>query len=527
MTREPAETNGPESNWRAVQERTLAATETPSALSLVDLAADATRPSKVPTADRLSKFRRATRAADALEAWFGSGYRTMDREHILQRLSEAVAYIDQLLCDQINAILHHHDFQRLEAAWRGLAYLTEVQADYGDSGIRIRALNTSWKEIERDFERATEFDQSELFRKVYEHEFGSPGGEPYGVLLADYELHPGPSKEHPHNDIAIAKGLARVGAASFCPVILNASPSLLELGNWGELQQTINHRRTHEQLQYQDWHRFRKQEDARFLGLALPHVLLRRPYEEDGGRGESFRFREDVTGRDNSKYLWGGAAFAVGEVLMRSFSQSGWLADIRGMHRNEDRGGLVTHLPIHELPTDREGVAPNFSTDVVITEELEKELSDLGLLPLCHCKDTDYLVFYSSQSAQIPKKYDEPVASTNAMISSMLQYIFCVSRFAHYVKVIGRDKIGSFAEAKELEQVLQRWIVKYVTADSAASKESKARHPLRDAQIRVYQIPGRPGSYHCTMHLAPHYELDELNATIKLTAELNPGQTSR
>jgi type VI secretion system ImpC/EvpB family protein len=252
---------------------------------------------------------------------------------------------------------------------------------------------------------------------------------------------------------------------------------------------------------------------------------MRRPYLDDGTRVDRFCFQEDVSGPDRSKYLWGGAAFALGEVLMRSFAQAGWLADIRGVKRNEERGGLVTRLPVCDFATDASGVATRFSTDVVITDELEKQLSELGFIPLCHCKDTDYSAFYSNHSIQKPKQYDREVATTNARISAMLQYIFCVSRFAHYIKVLGRDKIGSFATTQELETYLHNWIINYVTADAEASPDVKSRHPLRAAQIKVHPVPGRPGAFGCTMHLAPHYELDELNATVTLKAELTPSRT--
>lgn len=501
------------------------ATSTWQPVGLLDIVA-AQRPGLAAASnDQLTSFRKATTVRSALEAFFGTPISKLpEREKVIRRLSEAVALIDELVSTQLDAVLHNPRFQQLEAAWRGVDYLTRTANDYGDQGIKIRILNASWREVERDFERAIEFDQSSLFKMVYEHEFGTPGGEPFGVLLADYELHPAPTRDHPHNDIATARSLAKLGAAAFCPVIINASPTMLELDTFGELEQPINHRRTHDQMQYLPWRQLRSEEDSRFLGVAMPHILMRPPYDDDGSRIDGFRYRESVEGPDNSRYLWGGAAFAMGEVLIRAFAQSGWLADIRGLHRDSDRGGLVTGLPVHSFQTDREGIAAKFSTDVVISEELEKEMSDLGFLPLCHCKDTEYAAFLSSQSIQVPKKYDEPVATTNAQISAMLQYMFCVSRFAHYIKVIGRDKVGSFTEPSEFERFLQRWIVNYVTADASASVESKARHPLRDAQVRVFAIPGRPGAYHCTMHLSPHYELDDLNATIKLAAELTPGQ---
>ena len=534
MSPDPAESNPShavpevslESTPTNISDTAAAASPESPAQSLLDSVVGTPSRGRAKISSRLDQFLRARRVGTALEEWFGRPVADQDKEQIARRLNQAIAYIDKLLSDQLNAILHHPLFQRLEASWRGLQYLVDQRAECGDPAVKIKVLNVSWRELERDFERAVEFDQSMLFRKVYEQEFGMPGGEPYGVLIADYEIHPSPSADHPHNDLAVVRSLAKVGAAAFCPVIANASPAMFGMDSFNALEHRIDHARTHGQKTFIPWRSLRDEEDARFFGLAMPRVLMRLPHEDDGKRLDQFCFREDVSGRDSSKYLWGGAAFALGEVLIRSFAQAGWLADIRGLQRDQERGGLVTKLPVHCFSTDKMGVVPKMSTDVIITEELEKQLSDLGFLPLCHCKDTEYSVFYSSQSIQKPKKYDRPVATVNAQISSMLQYMLCVSRFAHYVKVIGREKVGSFSEGRELESYLQRWIVKYVTADSAASPEVKARHPLRDAQLRVHSLPGRPGTYQCTMQLAPHYELDEVNATVKLVAELTPGKTT-
>ena len=525
----------PESSYAAAEE-TLHSSEVanpaPAAqdaeLSQYLLDVVANRP--VPTKDfpsRLDRFLKASTPREALQLWFGATtLEQADKGSVARKLNRAVATIDQLLNQQLNEIIHHRDFQKLEASWRGLEYLAERVAESGDPKIKIRVLNARWRDLERDFERAVEFDQSQVFKKVYEEEFGTPGGEPYGVLIADYAVHPSPAQGHPHDDMSILRSLSRVGAASFCPVLTNADASMFGMDTFSELEHNIDHARTHEQHSFLNWRSLRDAEDARFLGVALPRVLMRLPYEDDGTRIDEFCFREDVSGPDAEKYLWGGAAFAMGEVLIRSFADSGWLADIRGQQRDQERGGMVTRLPSHSFSTDKMGVVPKSTTDVVVTEDLERQLSDLGFLPLCHCKDTEHSVFYSSQSIQKPKKYDRTIANVNARISSMLQYMFCVSRFAHYVKVIARDKVGSFQEASEFESYIQRWIVDYVTADSEARVDVKARRPLRDAKVSVQPIPGKPGSYHCTMHLAPHYELDELSASVKLVAELSQAKAS-
>jgi type VI secretion system ImpC/EvpB family protein len=273
---------------------------------------------------------------------------------------------------------------------------------------------------------------------------------------------------------------------------------------------------------YLKWRAFRDTDDSRFVGLTLPRVLMRTPYGDDNSRADGFRFREDVEGPDNSKYLWGNASYAFGAVLIRSFCESGWLADIRGFQRDIVTGGLVSGLPVHSFGTDKTGVATKTSTDVAIGDLREKELGDLGFIPLCHCKDTDYCVFYGNQSAQKPKIYDTMIASTNARISAMLQYILCASRFAHYLKVRVRDRIGSLTDEVVIQTELRNWITQYVANDSQASPEVRARYPLREAEVRVYPKRDNPGVYGCEMHLMPHAQLDMLAVGVKLTmAELS------
>lgn len=470
---------------------------------------------------RLERFLSEPATGAAILEWLGSRFQG-NREELSRRLNRDVAAIDRMANAQLNVVLHAEAFQKLEASWRGLQYLVERADEEDEPAIKIRVLNVAWRELERDFERAIEFDQSQLFRKVYESEFGSPGGEPFGILIGDYEIHPRVSAQHPHNDLGVVDSLAGVAAAAFCPIILNASPAMFGLDDFSGLEQRLDHERTFENVEYTKWKSLRAKEDSRFIGLTLPRVLMRTPYEDEGFRVDRFRFQEDVQGPDRSKYLWGGAGYAFGGVLMRAFSEAGWLADIRGARRGIDGGGLVTGLPLHSFRTDAHGLVNKSSTDVIITSELEKQLSDLGFMPLCDSKDTDYSVFYSNQSLQKPVRYDRQAATTNAQLSVMMQYMLCVSRFAHYIKVLGRDKLGAFGEYDELEALLQNWIVQYVTADSEASPETKARFPLRDAEVRVEPSPGRPGSYRCLMRLLPHYELDELQASVRVVAELSP-----
>jgi type VI secretion system ImpC/EvpB family protein len=345
-----------------------------------------------------------------------------------------------------------------------------------------------------------------------------PGGEPFGALVGDFEF-----TNHP-SDLAMLEQIAGVAAAAFAPFVAAAAPALFGLDDFSQLERGVDLEKAFAQLDYLKWRALRDKEDSRFVGLTLPRVLARLPYEDDGSRVDGFCFREDVAGPDRRKYLWTNAAYAFGAVLVRSFAKGGWLAHICGVERDMETNGLVPGLPVHSFSTDKRGVVPRTSTDVVITDQQEPDLSELGFIPLCACKDSEYSAFYTCHSIQKPKTYDDAAATANAKISAMLKYIFCASRFAHYLKVIARDRIGSFSEAQECESMLHNWLHRYVTADSQASAQVKARLPLREARVHVVPRPGKAGSYFCTLQLWPHYELDELTATIRLTTELSPGQ---
>jgi type VI secretion system ImpC/EvpB family protein len=437
-------------------------------------------------------------------------------------LSRDIAGLDALLTRQVNAILHHPAFQKLEASWRGLRYLVE-QVPEGEN-IKVRVLNVSWKELTRDLDRALEFDQSQLFRKVYGEEFGTPGGEPFGVLLGDYEIHNKPGPDHPFDDTGALVKISAVAAAAFAPFIAGAHPSLLELICFTELERPSNLSRTFEQVDYLKWRALRQTEDARFLGLTLPRVLMRLPYGDDNTRKDGFRFREDVEDPDRRGFLWGNASYAFGAVLVRAFADCGWFAEIRGVPREAVGGGLVTGLPVYSFHTDKTHVAPRSSTNVNLTDLVEKDLSEFGFIPLCHCPDTELAAFYSNPSLQRPQVYDEVAATMNARLSAMLQYMLCVGRFAHYLKVLARDKIGSIGEPRELEELLHRWLLKYVLSGSEDSETAKAQYPLRDAKVQVREHPGKPGSYLSVIHLQPHFQLDVVTTGVRLTTELNPLQ---
>jgi type VI secretion system ImpC/EvpB family protein len=471
---------------------------------------------------RLDQFLAEGDAAAALRIWFGippPRRFKLGREQLLQRLSSDIASLDDLLSEQVNAILHHPRFQQLEASWRGLRYLIDQCGDA--DGIKLRVLNLSWKDLAGDLQRAIEFDQSQFFNKIYNEEFGSPGGEPFGVIIGDYEIRLRVSADHPVNDLDVLESLSHISAAAFAPMIMGAHPALFDLDSFSQLGTSPNLPRTFQQAEYLKWRAFRDSEDARFLGLVLPRVLMRLPYQDT--RADAFRFLEQVKGPDSRRYLWGSAVYAFGAVLARAFSQSGWPANIQGVERGVETGGLVTGLPLHAFNTDATGLVTRYSTDVLITDTQEKELGEFGFMPLCFCKDTSWSAFYGSASVQKPKVYDEVPATVNARLSSMLQYMFCVSRFAHYLKVIGRDRIGSFVTAQECETFLQRWLHNYTIDADDASLQAKARAPLREGRVEVREKPGKPGSYYCVMHLRPHFQLDQVVTAVKLVTEITPG----
>jgi type VI secretion system protein ImpD len=443
------------------------------------------------------------------------------RDQVARLLVRDIARLDGLLSAQVNAILHHPRFQQLEASWRGLRFLVE-QAQEGEN-VKVRVLDVSWKELARDLDKAIEFDQSQLFQKVYTEEFGTPGGEPYGVLLGDYSLRPRPGPDHPTDDLGTLGKVAAVAAAAFAPFIAAAHPSLLDMNSFTDLERPLNLARTFAQPDYVRWRSLRQAEDSRFLGLVLPRVLTRLPYAE-GARPEGFRFREEVGGPDSGGYLWGNAVYAFGSVLLRAFRENGWLADIRGVPPGGEGGGVVTGLPAHDFATDRPGVATRPLTDASLTDPQEKELSDLGFIPLCHCPDTDVAAFHGNPSVQQPKRYDEEAANANARLSAMLQYMLCVARFAHYLKVIGRDKIGSFSGPQQCEDFLHRWLLNYTLADETEDAQARARFPLREYRVQVREHPGKPGTYLGVFHLRPHLQFDQVSTGVRLVTELAGGQ---
>ena len=423
-------------------------------------------------------------------------------------INERIAEIDSLITDQLNAVLHDEVFQKLESAWRGLHYFVNETDD--TPTIKIRALNASKKDLQKDLHPNNPFDKTGLFDKVYEQEFGMFGGFPFGALIGDYEF-----SRHPQ-DVGLLESISKIAAAAHAPFISAASPQLFDWDDFTQLSGPKDLTRIFNGPEYIKWKSFRKSEDSRYVGLCLPHILMRLPYGPDTDPVEGFNFKEDVDGKEHKKYLWGNAAYALGTRLTASFSRHNWCATIRGVQG----GGLVEGLKVHTFKTDQGEIAPKCPTEIAISDWREKELSTLGFIPLLHCKGEDYAAFFSTQSCQEAVHYDTDSANANARLSTQLQYILATSRFAHYLKVIMRDRIGDFVTREQCEKDLKDWISKYVTTDDTATSEVKAQRPLREADVKVVDIPGKPGCYKAIALLRPHFQLDELTISLRLVAEL-------
>jgi type VI secretion system protein ImpD len=439
-------------------------------------------------------------------------------DDITNAVHRSIADIDHLINDQLNNIIHHKKFQQLESSWRGLWYLA-VQAD-GTKNIKIKVLNISWSEIARDMFRALEFDQSQLFQKIYNDEYGTPGGEPYGVLIGDYEISHKPSQSHNQDDIATLESVSQVAAAAFAPFIASASPELFGLDDFSTLGHPLNLHSIFAQKEYIKWRSFRDKSDSQFVGLTMPHILMRLPYRKTPGSSTGIFFYEQCGSNGRENYCWGSAAYAFGAIMIREFANVGWFGHIRGVPRNQIGGGLLTNLPCDTFETDAKDIAIKPLTDVIITDIKERELSDLGLIPLCQCYDTPFAAFYGNQSVRKPARQASREGVVNARLSAMLQHVLCGARVAHYIKVMIRDKVGTFITADECEDYLRNWLFKYTTGREDLEWEEQARYPLREAAVRVRDHPEKPGNFVCVIHLRPHYQLDHMVSELELVTEL-------
>jgi len=429
-------------------------------------------------------------------------------DDVVTAIKTRIAQIDQLIGNQLNQILHHPEYQQLEASWRGLSYL--VQNSETGTRLKLRLLNATKKELLTDLEKATEFDQSVLFKKVYEEEYGTFGGHPYSCLLGDYEF-----GRHPQ-DVKMLEMISGVAAAAHAPFIASASPKLFDMDSFTELSVPRDLAKGMESTELIKWRSFRENEDARYVTLTMPRVLLRLPYGPNTVPVDGLAFEEDVNGKDHSKYLWGNSAYALGQRITNAFALYGWTAAIRGA----EGGGVVEGLPAHTFKTEEGDIALKCPTETSITDRREKELSDLGLISLCHCKGTDYAAFFGGQTTNKPKMYNTDSANANARISSNLPYVLAASRFAHYFKSMMRDKIGSFMTRDNVASYLNTWIADYVLLDDNAPQAVKAKYPLREARVDVFDVPGKPGCYRAVAFLRPHFQLEELTVSLRLVAEL-------
>jgi type VI secretion system protein ImpC len=423
-------------------------------------------------------------------------------------LNARIAQIDHLVSIQLNEIMHNEEFQRLESSWRGLKYLLS-QSETGES-MKIKVLNVSKKDLLRDLQRAPEFDQSALFKKVYEEEFGVFGGAPFGALVGDFYF--GKSGQ----DIELLEKVSQVAAAAHAPFLTAASHEMFNLESFTQLDAPRDLAKIFDTTEYAKWKGFRESEDARWVALTAPRMLIREPYGKATVPVEAFDYEEKVDGTDHSKYLWANAAWALAARVSQSFSKYGWCATIRGV----ESGGLVEGLPVHNFRTDSGDVAMKCPTETPVTDRREKELADLGFVPLVHCKGTDKAAFFSVQSTQKPKAYDKASATANARISAQLPYLFAAARFTHYLKAIMRDKIGGYMSRGEAERFLNDWIMNYVISNDSAGFTLKAQKPLKEARVEVVEVPGKPGAYRAVAFLRPHFQLDELTMSMRLVADL-------
>jgi len=433
----------------------------------------------------------------------------------VKSIESMIAAIDRKLSDQINQILHHGDFQKLEGAWRGLHHL--VNNTETDEQLKIRVMNISKAELGKTLKRykGTNWDQSPLFKKIYEEEYGQFGGEPFGCLVGDYHF------DQSAPDVELLGEMAKVAASAHAPFITGVSPTVMQMDSWQELANPRDLTKIFTTPEYAAWRSLRESDDARYLGLAMPRFLARQPYGARSAPVEEFNFEEETGAADHGKYTWANAAYAMAVNINRSFKEYGWCSRIRGI----ESGGAVEGLPTHSFPTDDGGVDMKCPTEIAISDRREAELAKAGFMPLVHRKNSDFAAFIGAQSLQQPAEYDDPDATANANLAARLPYLFATCRFAHYLKCIVRDKVGSFKERDEMNRWLQDWIMQYVDGDPAHSSEStKATKPLAAAEVVVEEIEGNPGYYSSKFYLRPHYQLEGLTVSLRLVSKLPSGK---
>jgi len=488
------------------QDTTQAAEAAEEGFSILEQAVSATKQTERDQTEELLK----TLAEQALQ-----GTVVWDK-NLAATINKAISKIDEAISAQLAAVMHEEKFQKLEGSWRGLKHL--VFNSETSSTLKIRMLNVSKKEVTKDLSKAIEFDQSQLFKSIYEAEFGQAGGEPYGTLIGDYEFGNTPE------DMSTLSEISHIAAAGFCPFIAAAGPQMLGLDSYEDLAKPRDLEKIFQSTEYTKWRSFRESEDARFVSLVMPRTLARLPYGEANTPVEGFRFEElpldTKSGRNveanHDNFCWMNASYVMGTTLTRAFAETGWCTAIRGA----EGGGKVEDLPAFTFLSEDGDTDLKCPTEIQIADRREAELSKLGFIPLCHYKNTDYAVFFGGQTAQKPKKYDRPDATANAAISARLPYMMASSRIAHYLKIMARDKVGSFMEAKDAESMLNRWIMNYTNSNPDQSAESKARFPLAEARVEVVEVEGAPGSYNAVAHMRPWLQMEELTTSLRLVASI-------
>ena len=507
-----------------------------------------------PAASELAAFVASTDPATHLRLWFGTAWlrdlqrsgspaRAADRAgtcapfsvwsrprasavadprvtRLRAALDRDIARMDAMISAQLDAVLQHPRLRRLEGSWRGLQWLAARLPPVGNR-VRLKMLQARWIEVCRDIERAIEFDQSHLFRKIHEEEFGMAGGEPFGLIACDYEIRHRPGPSHPTDDISALSGLAGIAAAAFSPMILSASPEMLGLDSFSDLTPTFDPATVLQDQDHQRWRNAASQEDLRFIGIALPRMLARPPWPDDGSRADGFRYRSHT--RTASQRVWTSPVYGFAAVAIRAFDRYSWPAEVRGADVSVDaRGGVLEDLAHERFPSDLPLEPPaRAPLEVALTDEQENQIGDAGLIPLSALDGLPEACFGALPSLHKPPRMSSAVAQANQRISSQLNTLLCVSRFAHCVKFMGRDMIGSYKDPTQVETVLQNWLNRFISGQGLASPETTARYPLQEARVEVRERAGRPGVYNCTVHLMPHHQLDEIGASFRLVTEFS------
>ena len=440
---------------------------------------------------------------------------TIISDDALKTIESMIAAIDEKLTEQVNSIIHHEDFRNLEGAWRGLHYM--VNNTETDEMLKIKVMNISKKDLAKTLKKfkGTAWDQSPIFKRFYEDEYDQFGGEPYGCFVGDYYF------DHSPPDVELLGELSKVAAAMHAPFISATSPNVMQMDSWQELSNPRDLTKIFQTPEYAGWRSLRESEDSRYVGLAMPRFLARQPYGSSTNPVEEFNFEEEIEGSDHERYVWANAAYAMATNINRSFKMYGWCSRIRGI----ESGGAVENLPTHTFPTDDGGVDMKCPTEIAISDRREAELAKNGFMPLVHKKNSDFAAFIGAQSLQSPAEYDDPDATANANLAARLPYLFASCRFAHYLKCIVRDKVGSFKERGDMQAWLQKWISNYVDYNPAHSSEAtKAEKPLAAAEVVVEEVEGNPGYYTSKFFLRPHYQLEGLSVSLRLVSKLPSGK---